>query len=89
MSKKLFRDQFAISMIGAFVKDRSYESIEASELVNTSFEIANLTVERIEQSFEDCDDDDCENCKEEADTKVDVGDLVAAIIADFKRTTGK
>lgn len=82
MSKKLFRDQFAVSMIAAFVKDRSYESIEASELVNTSFEIANLTVARIKQGFDDCDG---ENCKEEADTEVDVGDLIAAIIADFKR----
>ena len=85
MSKKLFRDQFAISMITAFVKDRPCESINPSQLVNTAFEIADLTVHRIEQGFEDCDGD-CENCNEEADTKVDVSDLIAAIISDFKRS---
>lgn len=81
MSKKLFRDQFAVALITSFIKDRDHEGVEPKQVVDTAFDIANLTVARIEE--------DCENCKEEADTKVDVGDLVAAIIADFKRTFGK
>lgn len=85
MSKKLFRDQFAISMIGAFVKDRAYESIDACELVDTAFDIANLTIDRIEQPLEGCDGD-CENCKEET-TEISIGELIAAIVADAKRNT--
>lgn len=49
MNKKLFRDQFAIDLITSFIKDRDPEGVEPKQVVDTAFDIANLTVARIAQ----------------------------------------